>query len=398
MTKHLYYDDAYCTEFDAQVVSIVESNKGTVGIILDRTCFYPTSGGQPCDQGTLADLVVVDVTEDHGDIVHWIAGWLKEPNVHGRIDWSRRLDHMQQHTGQHILSQAFAELLNAQTVSFHLGAEVCTIDLDRPTLEAAEAERVEDRANEVVFADHPVITRFVAPEEIAGLALRKAPAVQMGVRIVEVEGFDRSPCGGTHCARTGQVGPIAIRKWERRGQETRVEFVCGWRALRDYRWKTAMVNELALAFSVKDRELATAVQRLMQEAADSRRELQRSRGGLLATEAATLLSTATEWQGMRIVRMAFAERDVAEVRKLASLLVAQPSTIALLGLSGEQARLIFARSTDASHDMAALLKKTCQALGGSGGGQPQLAQGGGFPGEQVNAALDRAYQTLTETT
>ena len=396
MTKHLYYDDPYCTEFDAQVVSIVDGTKGTVGIILDRTCFYPTSGGQPCDHGTLGDLVVADVTEDHGDIVHWIAGWLKEPAVHGRIDWPRRFDHMQQHTGQHILSQAFVELLNAQTVSFHLGVEVCTIDLDRPTLTTAEADRVEDRANEVVFADHPVITRFVQPEEIAGLGLRKAPTVKTDVRIVEVEGFDRSPCGGTHCARTGQVGPIAIRRWERRGSETRVEFVCGWRALRDYRWKTATVNELALAFSVQDRELAPAVQRLMQEAADSRRELQRSREGLLAAEAVALLSAATEWQGIHIVRQAFAGRDVAELRKLASLLVARPGTIALLGLSGEQARLIFARSADVAHDMAALLKKTCQALGGSGGGQPHLAQGGGFTGEQVSTALDLAYRTLRE--
>jgi alanyl-tRNA synthetase len=395
MTKHLYYDDAYCTEFDAQVVCTVESNKGTVGIILEHTCFYPTSGGQPCDHGTLDDQVVVDVTEDHGDIVHWIAGWVKGPSVHGRINWLRRFDHMQQHTGQHILSQAFEQLLDAQTVSFHLGTEVCTIDLNRPTLEAAEAERVEDRANEIIFADRPVRTRFVAPEEVTTLGLRKAPTVQTDIRIVEVEGFDRSPCGGTHCARTGEVGPIAIRRWERRGQETRVEFVCGWRALRDYRWKTATVNELALAFSVKDREMAAAVQRLMQEAADSRRELQRSREELLTTEAAGLIAAASVSHDIRIVCKAFAERDVAEVRKLAALLVAQPRTVALLGIAGQQARLIFARSTDIRDDMATLLKKTCQAFSGSGGGQPHLAQGGGFPAEQISAALDLAYQTLT---
>jgi alanyl-tRNA synthetase len=303
---------------------------------------------------------------------------------------------MQQHTGQHILSEAFLQLLDAQTVSFHLGEEVCTIDLDRPTLEPAEAQQVEDLANEIVFADRPVLTRFVTPEEIPALGLRKAPTVQTDVRIVEVEGFDRSPCCGTHCARTGQVGPIAIRRWERRGQETRVEFVCGWRAVRDYRWKTATVNELALAFSVKDREVAAAVQRLMQEAADSRRELQRSREELLANEAARLLTAATVWRDIRIVCQAM-DRDVAEVRKLASLLVAEPRTIALLGIGGQQARLIFARSTDVPVDMAALLKKTCQGFGGSGGGQPHLAQGGGFPGEHVSAALDLAYLTLTST-
>jgi alanyl-tRNA synthetase len=406
MTLHLYYDDAYRTEFDAQIVRCVESEKGGVGVILDRTCFYPTSGGQPCDHGTLDGQPVLDVTEDQEDIIHWIAGRLTGPNVHGCINWTRRFDHMQQHTGQHILSQAFEQLLDAQTVSFHLGAEVCTIDLDRTTLEAAQAEQVEDCANEIVFADWPVLTRFVTAEQIPTLGLRKEPTVQTDIRIVEVEGFDRSPCGGTHCARTGQVGPIAIRRWERRGQETRVEFVCGWRAVRDYRWKTTMVNELALAFSVKDREMATAVQRLMQEAADSRRELQRLREELLTGEAARLLAAGTVWHDNLIVRQAFAERDVPEVRKLASLLVAQPRTVALLGIAGtpprsggteyrQQARLIFARSTDVPYDMAALLKNTCQAFGGSGGGQPHLAQGGGFPGEQLTAALDLAYQTLT---
>jgi alanyl-tRNA synthetase len=395
MTIHLYYDDPYRTEFDAQIVRWVEGEKGAVGVILDRTCFYPTSGGQPCDEGTLDGQAVLDVTEDQGDVVHWLAGRLTGPSTHGCIDWPRRFDHMQQHTGQHILSQAFEQLLDAQTVSFHLGAEVCTIDLDRSTLEAAEAERVEDRANEVVFADRPVLTRIVDAEEIASLKLRKAPTVLTNIRIVEVEGFDRSPCGGTHCARTGQVGPIAIRKWERRGQETRIEFVCGWRAVRDYRWKTATVNELALAFSVKDRELAAAVQRLMQEAADSRHELQRSREELLTTEAANLLAAATAWHNVRIVCKAFAERDMAEVRKLAALLVAEPRTIALLGIGGQQARLVFARSTDVPGDLAALLRKTCQAFSGSGGGQPHLAQGGGFPGEKLSAALDLAYQALT---
>jgi alanyl-tRNA synthetase len=397
MTIHLYYDDPYRTEFDAQIVRCVEGEEGGVGVILDRTCFYPTSGGQPCDQGTLDGQTVLDVTEDQGDIIHRIGGRLTGPGVHGCIDWPRRFDHMQQHTGQHILSQAFEQLLDAQTVSFHLGAELCTIDLNRPALEAAEAERVEDRANEIVFADRPVHTRFVAPEEIAALGLRKAPTVETDIRIVEVEGFDRSPCGGTHCGRTGQVGPIAIRRWERRRQEMRVEFVCGWRAVRDYRWKTSTVNELALAFSVKDRDMAAAARRLMQEAADNRRELQRSREELLATEAERLLATATVWLDIRIVRKAFAERDVPEARKLASLLVAQPRTIALLGIggTGRQARLIFARSTDMPGDLAALLRRTCQAFAGSGGGQPHLAQGGGFPGEQVSAALDLAYDTLT---
>lgn len=397
MTLRLYYEDAYRTEFDAQIVRLIPGKKGTSGIILNQTCFYPTSGGQPCDHGVLDSQPVFDVVEEDGEIVHWIVGKLESPSVHGRIIWPRRFDHMQQHTGQHILSQAFLKLLGAQTVSFHLGEETSTIDLDRATLETDEAEKVEDLANEIVFANRPVRTYFVSPEEVGALGLRKMPKVETNIRIVEVEGFDRSPCGGTHCSRTGEVGPIAIRKWERRGQETRVEFVCGWRALRDYRWKTATVNELALAFSVKDRELAAAVLRLIQEASDNRRELHRLQEELLATEATKLLAEAVTWQDMVIVVRSFHEREPQEIRKLASLLTTRQKTIALLGTSGRQARLVFARSQDLPIDMATLLQKTCATFGGSGGGQAHIAQGGGLPGERVNEALEWAYHSLTST-
>lgn len=395
MTLRLYYEDAYCTEFDAQIERSIEGAGGTTGIILDRTCFYPTSGGQPCDQGSLDTQPVFEVLEDKGEVVHWIAGELQGPSVHGRVNWSRRFDHMQQHTGQHILSQAFLKALGAQTVGFHLGEESSTIDLDRATLGVAEAETVENLANEIVFANRPVIARFVGPDELPTLELRKAPAVEKDVRIVEIEEFDRSPCGGTHCSRTGEVGPIAIRKWERRGQEVRVEFLCGWRALRNYRWKTDAINELALAFSVKDKELPDAVLRLMQEATDSRRELHRLRDELLAAEAAKLLSEATSWNDIKVVSCAFDDREAHQVRNLASILTSGQKTIALLGISGKQARLVFACTEDLSADMAALLKKTCLTFGGNGGGQPHLAQGGGFPGDKVDKALDFAYQTLT---
>ncbi len=394
MTLRLYYEDAYRTEFDAQVLRSIPGDKDTMGIIVDRTCFYPTSGGQPCDRGTLDTQPVFEVSEKDGEIVHWIAGKLQGPSVHGRIIWPRRFDHMQQHTGQHILSQAFLKALRAQTVSFHLGEEFSTIDLDRPTLEASEAEAIEDLANQIVFANQPVTARFVSPEEVVALELRKAPTVEQDIRIVEIEGFDRSPCGGTHCSRTGEVGPIAVRRWERRAQQIRVEFLCGWRALRDHRWKTTTVNELALAFSVQDRDLSAAVLRLVQEAADSRRELHRLQDELLAAEAARLLAEATWWNDTRIVLHAFDQREPQQVRKLAALLTTGQKTIALLGISGKQARLVFASTEDSAADMAAVLKKTCLTFGGGGGGQPRLAQGGGFPGDKVSEALNFAHQTL----
>lgn len=396
MSTALYHLDAYCREFDASVIRSIQNASGATGVVLDRTAFYPTSGGQPNDLGTLNDVRVVDVTEDGQGVVHWLERPLTETSVHGAIDWPRRFDHMQQHTGQHILSQAFLELLNAQTVSFHLGPESCTIDLDRVILEPAALDRVEDRANEIVLADRPIVARFVSPEEVPTLGLRKAPTVSIDIRIVDVEGFDRSPCGGTHCARSGEVGQIALRRAERRGAETRIEFVCGWRALRDQRWRTRALNEMALSFSVKDREVATAVQRLFAEAAEQRRELQQLRGELLPQEAQRLLAQANTWEGRRVVVQAFAGRDVVELRRLASLLTASSGVIALLGTGGQQARVVFARSSDAGVDMAGLVSRTCKELGGKGGGQTDLAQGGGFPGERLAEALELAFHSLTE--
>ena len=396
VTRHLYHGDAYCQEIDARIVRALPGNQGRVGYVLDRTCFYPSSGGQPCDHGTLDGAPVVDVTEQDGEVVHWLTGRLPGPEVHGHIDWLRRFDHMQQHTGQHILSQAFLDLLHAQTVSFHLGEETCTIDLDLATLQPGAAEKVEDLANSVVFGDRPIIARFVSAEEVTALGLRKAPSVSSDIRIVGIGDFDLSPCGGTHCARSGEVGTIAIRHRERRGQETRVEFACGWRALRDHRWKTAAINELALSFSVKDREMASAVQRLQLEAAEHHRELLRLREEHLATEAGQLLEKARPWREARVVVQALSDRDTMELRKLASLITAHPGVVALLGAGGAQARLVFARSSDAGGDMAAILKETCRAFGGNGGGQPYQAQGGGFAADSLVAALQLAFHTLTE--
>jgi alanyl-tRNA synthetase len=326
--------------------------------------------------------------------VHWVRGEVRGTRVHGAVAWPRRFDHMQQHTGQHILSEAFLKLLGAQTVSFHLGAESCTVDVERPSLEAAQASAVEDLANEVVFNNLPIIARFVRPDELPAMELRKAPAVTGDIRIVEVEGFDRSPCGGTHCSRAGEVGPIAIRKWERRGQEVRVEFVCGWRAVHDYRWKTASINELAQALSVKDRELAEAVRRALDESAGDRRELNRLKEEMLGVEAERCLAAATLWNDVRLVVRAFESRDPQEVRGLALRVARAQKAVALLGAGGVQARLFFARSEDVQADMAALLKRTYQAFGGSGGGQPHLAQGGGMPGDRVDEALHYAEQAL----
>jgi alanyl-tRNA synthetase len=411
MTKKLYHDDAYRQEFQAQVLERVTVGNG-LGLILDKTCFYPTSGGQPHDQGTLNGIPVSDVfeREDDGAVVHVVDGEVegsalspsislrinKGETVHGQIDWERRFDHMQQHTGQHILSQAFLQLLDAETVGFHLGAEASTIDLDKAPLETAQLDKVEKLANTIVFADRPVRVYFIDQDRMEDLTLRKQPMVAGPIRIVEVEGFDLSPCGGTHVKAAGEVGPIVITKSERRGSETRVEFLCGGRALADYRRQRRIVGELANQFSVGDWELVEALNRLVEEAKRYRKELNVAKDQILDYEAARLWAEAEERGSLRIVRAILSEGDGGTLKSLAQRLAKKEACVAFLGLKGDGALLAFGRSADLTYDMSALLKGACQIIGGSGGGRPDMAQGGGPAGDRLEEALEFALRALEE--
>ena len=397
MTERLYYLDPYRLEFETRVVERTRVGDKP-GVILESTCFYPTSGGQPHDEGSLNDAPVINVFErEDKAIVHVLATEFRGDAVHGAIDWETRFDHMQQHTGQHILSQAFLKILRAETVGFHLGKEACTIDVDKAPLAVSQLDRVEDLTNEIVFADRPVKTYLVTETELTGLPLRKPPNVEMPIRVVEVEGFDYSPCGGTHCRRTGEVGLIKITKVERRGQDTRVDFLCGGRALADYRGKNQTVNELANQFSVGRWELAEAVERLAEEAKSNKRELNAAKNRLLDYEAAELLAEAEQHGDIRVVRKALTGREGEEVRRLALRLMESAGCVALLGLAGKKAQLFFACSADLPYDMNDLLKKACRVVGGGGGGQRDFAQGGGLDGSKVSEALDVARERLLDT-
>jgi len=411
LTYKLYYDNPYQQEFTAHVVERLTLN-GRPAVVLDCTAFYPTSGGQPCDHGTLNGVAVLDVSErEDGQIVHALAGPLAGEQVAGAIDWARRFDHMQQHTGQHILSQAFERLgavgavreppLPVETVGFHLSDEVCTIDLNCTSLSPEQAAAIEDLANQVVFENRPVIARFVTAEELAQVSQVRArlqpPTGREQIRLVEVQGFDWSLCGGTHVRAAGEIGLIKVRKWERRGDTVRVDFYCGRRALADYRWKNAAVNELASSLSIKDDELAATVPRLLAEAAEARRQLNFARERLLDYEAADLAAAAEPIAGGRVVRQVFDGRNVEEVRHLAQRLTARPGIVALLGVRADKAQLIFARAADLTVDVNALLKTAVAVVGGRGGGTPALAQGGGPEVARLDEALTVAYGQLAQT-
>ena len=376
MTERLYYTDAYCTGFSARVVERLAWG-GRPAVVLDRTAFYPASGGQPADRGTLGGLAVRDVVvrEEDGAIVHVLERALRTSDVEGVLDWSSRFDHMQQHTGQHILSAAFEQVLDADTVGFHLGTETSTVDINVARLEPAALVPVEELANRVIWENRPVSVRFVGPDELVTLPLRRPPAVEGPVRIVEIAGFDLNPCGGTHVARTGEIGLIKIVRLDHRGDETRVEFLCGGRALRDYQAKNGMVNRLTVMLTVGHWELDQAVERLQAEAKRLRQDLRRARKRLLHAEASELAETASFHGPYRVVSRVWERREPGELRVLAQELVQRPDVVALLGTVGERTHLCFARAEGIEPDVAALLQEACGRLGGKGGGRPHLAQG-----------------------
>ncbi len=392
----LYYEDPYLTEFVARVVER-RTWDGQPAVVLDRTAFYPTSGGQPHDTGRLNGTRVVAVEEDpEGQVVHILDRPVDGDEVRGRVDWTRRFDHMQQHTGQHILSQACWQLLRAETVGFHLGDEVSTIDLDVAGLDFGALEQAEALANEVVFQDRPVRATFFSEAEVAVLPLRKPPAVHGEIRVVQVEGFDYSACGGTHVRRTGEVGPIAIVRVEHRGRESRVHFVCGQRAIRDHRQRIRITSALMAALTVGLPELPDAVTRLQEELRAARKEAKDLRERVLDAETEALLATAPQVGLWKVVRRLLPEGEAATLKWIAQRLTARSGVVALLALGGERGQLAFACSEDVPLDMAALLREVTRVVGGGGGGGARLAQGGGFAGNRAAEALDLAWERLEQ--
>jgi len=389
MTEKLFYRDAYKREFTARVVRRVRI-KDKPGLVLDRTCFYPASGGQPHDLGTINGVPLLEVLTEGEDIVHLLEGEVAADEVVGKVDWARRFDHMQQHTGQHILSRALKRALGAETVSFHLGKEVSTVDLNRAPLSLEEVERAEELANRVVFENRKVTARFVEEDELARLGLPKPPDLRGPIRVVEVEGFDRSLCGGTHVRSTGEVGLIKVIKAERRGAETRLEFLCGGRALADYRDKNRILQRAASSLTVGFWELPEAVARLQEGNKDLHRRLRLLQERLVGLEATQLLREAEEAGGIRLVVGAFQERSPDELRRLASSLTKEESVIALLGGISGRAHLVFAASKGVPLDMQALLRRVCSLIGGRGGGSRDMAQGSGPVTERLEEALTAA--------
>jgi alanyl-tRNA synthetase len=404
VTDRLYYRDSFRYDFDAEVREVLVSPRPA--LILDCTAFYPTSGGQIFDTGTIssdarATVRVIEVADaEDGRVVHYLEappGDLKAGSrVHGQIDASRRRDHMQQHSGQHVLSAAFLRLYNLPTVSFHMADDYCSIDLDAAALTKEQIESAERLANEIILENRTVDSRFVSRDEAGKLGLRKLPPTERDeLRLIDIRDFDLTACGGTHVAQTGQIASILLRKIEKVRQGWRVEFVAGLRAVATARRDFTTLSETAALFSAHIYDVPPSARKALDEIKLLRKQHEQSQEELAAAYAAVLLADAPEANGLQIVVRTLSGRDLGFVKLLAQKLTRlSPGVVALLATTSPQPSLVFAQSAGQPFDMGALMKQTMTKSGGRGGGSKDLAQGGIPNADGIESTLKAVAATL----
>ena len=395
MTERLYYDNAYLTEFDCCVLACRE-NGAHFDVLLDRSAFYPTSGGQPFDTGTLGNAQVIDVNVIDGDVWHTVTQPLTPgTTVHGCIDWPRRFDHMQQHAADHMIASALHRLMGGVTIGLHISGDMSTIDVSMPggatRLSDEDIRRIEEDVNERIQRDVPVRCWFPEAEELAALPLRKPPTVDEHVRIVAIGEDEMVACGGTHPATAGQLGLVKIVSATPARGKMRVAFLAGARTMTDYRRLSEAAHQAAGMLSTGVENLAASVAALQEKLRAAEFELVRLRREQLLNQAAQFIAEAEALPGGARLIARFVEADAMLLRDLASKLIEAPGMIALLGaMNGDQAIYVFGRASDVNVHMGTLLKESALPLGGKGGGRPDFAQGGG-----CREILDAARKALT---
>jgi alanyl-tRNA synthetase len=401
-TRRLYYDDAFEKEFTARVMhcevlppDVSAGITGSIwGLILDRTAFYPTSGGQPNDLGKIGDANVLDVHDEGDEILHLVDRKPSDPDVNCCINWPRRLDHMQQHTGQHLLSAMFQERFGLPTVSFHLGAELSTIDLRGPEPTKEILEGAERTANQIIFEDRPVNVRYGTADEFAQLGVRKEVEREGILRAIEIEAADLQPCGGTHVKRTGQIGVVLVRRCTKVRQDWRVEFVCGGRAERVARHDFELLRETAEKLSCAPEDIVAASARSLAERDGNFRTLRGLQERLAEAEAALAVQSITPGAGgLRIISRVLEGVPADYLGLFATAFAKSEKAIALLA-AAEGGHLLFAQHASAGKDMNALLKEMLEKVGGKGGGTRDFARGRLNDAAQAARALSLAKEML----
>ncbi|TCL32464.1 alanyl-tRNA synthetase [Anaerospora hongkongensis] len=398
MTELLFQNNSYIRQFHSRIKQTIPLPNGSVGVVLEHTAFYPEGGGQPSDHGQINGLPVTDVYREGTDIIHVMSELPPTETVEAAIDWARRFDHMQQHTGQHILSAACHELFGAATVGFHMGAQSSQIDLDLPGFTDEELKSAEQAANELLVRNKAVSIHQATPATLHEYPLRKPPAKDFAaIRLIEIAGIDCCPCGGTHVAATGEIGIIKIRSWERKNNAIRLDFVCGYRALADYQYKNLLIQELSGRLSAPGPQLLAAFDKLLAKADETSRQLAAARQELSIQLADNLYRQAEPVKGIKIIAYQLANSSPAEVAGLARQLVSFPATVALLaGFAGDNSKvhLVFSCSPGLNLNMGAILKAALPLIEGKGGGSDTSAQGGGPAVHHAAHALELAEQSV----
>ncbi|HXI40484.1 MAG TPA: alanyl-tRNA editing protein [Bryobacteraceae bacterium] len=370
MTERLYYKDSYLREFHARVV---DRDPGGATLYLDRTAFYPTSGGQPHDTGSIAGVAVVDVIDEGERIAHRMASPVDMTEGDCRIEWTRRFDHMQQHTGQHLLSAVFIEQFGIETISFHLGQEISTIDLETPAIEMAKVIAAERRANEAVADNRPILITY---ENAAAADDLRKPSDRDGIlRIVSIDGLDRIACGGTHVRLTGEIGPILIRRLEKIRNCVRVEFLCGGRAVRRARADYDALARIAQAFSTSVDETPQVAVAQIGAAKENDRTRRKLESDLARYQGRELYEAAAPGEnGLRRVSRRLPRGVMEDLRPLAQNFTAQPKAV-FVGAVEQPASVMLATSADSGIEAGKVLQPLLTQAGGRGGGSARMAQG-----------------------
>ncbi|HNS04634.1 MAG TPA: alanine--tRNA ligase-related protein [Candidatus Saccharicenans sp.] len=382
-TEKLYFENAYLKEFTARVIG-QEVRDGQRLAVLDRTAFYPESGGQPHDTGFINGIRVIRVEEENGVIFHYLEGELAANEVRGQIDWERRFDHMQQHTGQHILSQAFYQVVKGETLSFHLGQVESTVEIDIQSIKDETLFQVERLANDLVFSDVEIKAYFLSEDKIASVPLRKPPKVSGLIRIVEVSGFDYSACGGTHCERSGQVGLVKVIKQERIRGHVRFSFVCGFRALTEFKHRLDWLQAAARLFSSEEKEVPTAAARTLDELRSLKKKQQRLEENLAIFEATEMLARSQS----KIISGLFPDKSPGELKFLALQLVHRAEVMVVLaGLAENSFHLVIAAAENLKTDVRQVIPVLQAEINLKGGGSPTLVQLVSQEKDKAEAAL-----------
>lgn len=396
MAHKLYLDNPYLREIDSRIVDKIYKD-GKYYIKLNRTIFYPhLSGGQPGDKGTINGVQVLEVYEEDSDIIHVVKENIQSDKVMLNIDWENRLDNMQQHTGQHLLSAAFYKLYNGETVGFHLGQDYVYIDVTLPELSEDEAEKIEIYANRIIYSNFEIKSYYIEKNDIKKIPVRKQPTVNSNIRIVEIDNIDFSPCAGTHLRNTGEIGLIKIRKWEKYKGNIRIEFVCGNRALLDYMWKNRAIKDISLLLSSKDLDIFEKVQTLYNQKEELEKKNRILREELLRYKAEELLRNSIKIGNIPFISKLFDDIDLKELNGISSYLNNISNSVQIYGSKYEdKGQFLISIPKNININLKDIFKEISEEFEIKGGGSPQTVQGG-CSLEDLDKLLNRFLEKIKD--